>query len=159
MKMKQKDIIFNILKDILGEKYSPKKPMCVHFGFTEGKRTGTNNLNPNLKKALKLLYGTYKAGAFKVPQTYEKDVAHYLRRLIYQWLKRDVRLNGKSDAKSYLSKSGNLFGKKMVSHVATDFDVKTTLNKIMHSKNLTDDMAESLVRKVLNSAYLFSKTK
>ncbi len=152
--MNQKEIVFEIIVRVLGNKYDSKKPMLEHFGFTPGKRNKITNgeINHRLVKAIKLLDDEMKKGHFKIPQSFQNKKLIYFRRMIYNWLTRDKRLNGHLNNTERVKQNYRGFGQKLIKKIAYEPKLLKELKAIAGSdKKISPNHVMRIVEIILDS--------
>jgi len=102
-KKSQKDVVFKIVCDVLGELYSAEKPMRKYFehahksSYLEKHR---ERLHPEAyertKKAVTRFVDLINSRQIQRPKNCfdERDLFIYGRRILFNWLRKDPRLNG-----------------------------------------------------------------
>lgn len=95
----QKDAIFEIIKNALGNEYNPNVPVKNALYVTTPTYEGvTKNLNSTFRKISKQVYEGLVDGSIPSKITTEYKRKEYSTRIIHYWLKNDPRLNGGSSA-------------------------------------------------------------
>lgn len=90
--MKQKDMIYKIVREVLGNSYSSTEPMRPLFGPPKYKNTGFGETYETMKKAIALFKEACLKGEIELAPKYRND--QYIKNLFYNWLQKDKRLNG-----------------------------------------------------------------
>lgn len=135
MKKSQKDLVYLVLRSVLAEKYNENKPMLSLFGFKKGKRNRTGyGVNRKLAEAIKMLSEQMKLGRITIPPKYQNQKMMYLRRIVYHWLNRDPRLNGRKNDKAVIERKFNTLSSKLIKKIAEDQDVVLLLEALKIKK-------------------------
>ena len=99
-KTSQKDAVFSIILNTLGEFYSNKKPMREYFCHTEEWTDFkyTSEGRKRLNKAVDQFIFKVGSGEIEMPKGHnlmaQEKLKAYARNIIFNWLKKDSRLNG-----------------------------------------------------------------
>ena len=107
-KKSQKDVVFEIIKDVLGDLYSPNEKMRRHFCNGRGHKyyKSSSGSIQRMERAVELFLKRVECGDIEKPNlgNYEWEdhkpevkLEKYARRIIFNWLNRDSRLNGSKE--------------------------------------------------------------
>ena len=172
-KKSQKDIVFEVIKDVLGDSYTPSESMKPYFGWN----TNTNEWNQHwgetkslMNNAIDKLIEKYKHNELVINKNFDKDTAYrsplriYLKNLIFNWLNKDKRLNGGRHYQSfkssvrYRSYPGDEASQKnntIIKEVLSDKELANLFEMIIKNKDETEKLKkikEMLVSRVLEVA-------
>lgn len=102
-KKTQKDAVYEIVKELLGEKYSPNEDMRPYFGSRDSREgqiyKETYESNSLMSTAVDLFLKKIENGEVNPPKSRTNNFNHlskewFARNTIYNWLRKDKRLNG-----------------------------------------------------------------
>ncbi len=153
-KISQKELVYTVLVQVLGKKYSPHASMLGYFGFTPGKRNSVKegSINSNLEKAIKILFEEKNEGRLKIPSSFKGRELIYIRRVIYNWLTRDKRLNGHLNNVEKVRKNYHTFDRKLLKKISMEPRFIKLMKSYNKSKVLSSDELMEIAEVVLLSA-------
>ena len=106
-KKSQKDAIYEIVQEVLGELYSPDKDMRPLFGSYDSRELQLYPYDPEssqrMKIAINLFLEKIESGEVARPKSRTNNInfnlERYARNIIFNWLRKDKRLNGNTSYK------------------------------------------------------------
>lgn len=104
MKKSQKEIVFEVIKEVRGNNYSPNESMRHFFGNSYspiGLNSDWATSNSFMILSLDLLEKKYLRGDLVINKKFENKLhlRKYLKKLVFNWLNKDKKLNGNRNYK------------------------------------------------------------
>ncbi|MDD4976821.1 MAG: hypothetical protein PHY93_20870 [Bacteriovorax sp.] len=103
--MSQKDVVFEVIKEVLGDEYSPWEDMKPCFGWSRGSKEWRSNWGQDssaMDEAIDKLVVKYKNKELVInKELSDYKLKPYLKNLIFNWLNKDRRLNGDRHYQSF----------------------------------------------------------
>ena len=156
-KLNQKDAVYFAVKSALGDLYSKDEPMRQHFPeptYNPYQLKSEDYKDGILNESIQLLRKLVENGHLQYPgKLYEFDKKYY-RKLIYNWLNKDQRLNGNKEYKPVSRTSEDYLVRQYLSNSELDYESLKSLEQ--------DEVINSLfvcLSKIDHNDFVFKKIK
>lgn len=168
-KKTQKDVVFEVIKEVLGDLYSSSENMRPYFGLHPTEKEWAANWGetwPSMEQAIDKLVVKYENKELIINKDFggHTPPKSYLKNLIFNWLNKDKRLNGgrhyqsfKSSVRyrSYPGNDAHQKNRSIIEEVLADKKLETIFDMIILNKEDPQNfkrVKEMLVSRVLEVA-------